>query len=112
MKCRKYLDLSKRVSIVNQRLEIIKELYEMLHNEITIESGHRLEWIVILLVFANVIVDILAVMVDMYRNPYWGPWLLDILAVRFWPPLLRHVLLPPTTSYSRPDMQADLIEWL
>ncbi|CAD7938465.1 unnamed protein product [Amoebophrya sp. A120] len=77
-KCRKYLDLSKRVSIVNQRLEIIKELYEMLHNEITIETGHSLEWIVILLVFANVLVDILSVLGTMYRNPYYRPLIVDL----------------------------------
>jgi uncharacterized Rmd1/YagE family protein len=34
IKCRRHLDISKRVNILNQRLEVMKDLYEMLHNEV------------------------------------------------------------------------------
>ena len=70
-KCRKYLDLSKRVSIVNKRLEIMKELYEMLHNEVTIQSATYLEKVVAILVGLCVVIDVLAVIVDAYHNPVW-----------------------------------------
>ncbi|SBT87403.1 conserved protein, unknown function [Plasmodium malariae] len=55
---RKYLDISKRVEILNHRLDIIKDLYDMLQNELTIQHGYKLEWIVIYLICIEVIIDI------------------------------------------------------
>lgn len=55
---RKYLDISKRVEILNHRLDIIKDLYDMLQNELTIQHGYKLEWIVIYLICVEVIIDI------------------------------------------------------
>lgn len=55
---RKYLDISKRVEILNHRLDIIKDLYDMLQNEMTIQHGYKLEWIVIYLICVEVIIDI------------------------------------------------------
>ncbi|SBT75873.1 conserved protein, unknown function [Plasmodium ovale] len=55
---RKYLDISKRVEILNHRLDIIKDLYDMLQNELTIQHGYKLEWIVIYLICIEVVIDI------------------------------------------------------
>ncbi|SPJ09914.1 conserved protein, unknown function [Plasmodium sp. DRC-Itaito] len=55
---RKYLDISKRVEILNHRLDIIKDLYDMLQNELTIQHGYKLEWIVIYLICIEVLIDI------------------------------------------------------
>ncbi|ETW31152.1 hypothetical protein PFFCH_01400 [Plasmodium falciparum FCH/4] len=41
-----------------QRLDIIKDLYDMLQNELTIQHGYKLEWIVIYLICIEVLIDI------------------------------------------------------
>jgi len=56
--CRSYLEIPKRVEILNQRLDIIKDLYDMLHNELTIQHGYKLEWIVIYLICIEVIIEV------------------------------------------------------
>ncbi|XP_053991352.1 uncharacterized protein LOC128883234 [Hylaeus volcanicus] len=57
--CRRYLEIPKRVEILNQRLDIIKDLYDMLNDELTIQHGHRLEWIVIYLICIEVAIEII-----------------------------------------------------
>jgi len=51
---RTYMEIDKRVDILNQRLEILKDLYEMLQNELNVKHAASLEWIVIWLIFAEV----------------------------------------------------------
>ena len=51
---RSYIEIDKRLDILNQRLEIVKDLYEMLQNELNVKNAHTLEWIVIYLILANV----------------------------------------------------------
>lgn len=65
-KCRKYLDIGKRVEILNHRLEIVKDLYEMLQNEVQVEHGNYLEWIVIILILLEVVVELFRLFVDYY----------------------------------------------
>jgi len=65
-KCRKYLDINKRVDILNQRLEIVKELYEMLQNEVQVEHANFLEWVVILLIAMEIILDLGRLFLDYY----------------------------------------------
>ncbi|CEL92988.1 unnamed protein product [Vitrella brassicaformis CCMP3155] len=57
--CRGYLEITKRVEILNQRLDIIKDLYDMLHNELTIQHGYKLEWIVIYLICIEVAIEVI-----------------------------------------------------
>lgn len=66
--CRSYLEIPKRVDILNQRLDIIKDLYDMLNAELSIEHGHRLEWIVIYLICVEVLIEVV-----------WGIVIKDIL---------------------------------
>ncbi|CDJ42927.1 uncharacterized ACR, YagE family COG1723 domain-containing protein, putative [Eimeria tenella] len=56
--CRRYLEIPKRVEILNQRLDIIKDLYDMLNNELTIQHGYKLEWIVIYLICIEVLIEV------------------------------------------------------
>eukprot|EP00921_Rhytidocystis_pertsovi_P015168 GHVQ01024228.1.p1 GENE.GHVQ01024228.1~~GHVQ01024228.1.p1 ORF type:complete len:182 (+),score=10.13 GHVQ01024228.1:757-1302(+) len=56
--CRRYLEIPKRVEILNHRLDIIKDLYDMLNSELTIQHGYKLEWIVIYLICIEVIIEV------------------------------------------------------
>jgi len=49
-----YLDLSPRVEVLNQRLGVIHELFEMLNSELNHQQSSRLEWIIIILIFIEV----------------------------------------------------------
>ena len=66
--CRNYLEVPKRVEILNQRLDIIKDLYDMLNSELEVKHGFQLEWLVIYLVFAEVFIEI-----------FWNILLKDLL---------------------------------
>eukprot|EP00357_Protocruzia_adherens_P034407 CAMPEP_0115023262 /NCGR_PEP_ID=MMETSP0216-20121206/32253_1 /TAXON_ID=223996 /ORGANISM="Protocruzia adherens, Strain Boccale" /LENGTH=331 /DNA_ID=CAMNT_0002396527 /DNA_START=40 /DNA_END=1035 /DNA_ORIENTATION=- len=55
---RKYLDINKRVEILNSRLDIIKELYDMLNTELQNQHGSKLEWIVIYLIIIEVVIEV------------------------------------------------------
>eukprot|EP00915_Cephaloidophora_sp_WS-2016_P009180 GHVH01013012.1.p1 GENE.GHVH01013012.1~~GHVH01013012.1.p1 ORF type:complete len:498 (-),score=63.50 GHVH01013012.1:170-1663(-) len=55
---RNYLEIPKRVHILNSRLDIIKDLYNMLNQELLAVNGIKLEWIVIWLVFAEVLIEV------------------------------------------------------
>jgi len=46
-----YLDTSKRVEVLNKRLAVVHELFEILSNELNHQHSSRLEWIIIILIF-------------------------------------------------------------
>lgn len=50
------LDIVARVSVLNRRLDIVKDLFELLSNELQHRHSSRLEWIVIGLIFIEVLV--------------------------------------------------------
>lgn len=54
-----YMDIAQRLDILNRRLEVIHELYEILSNELKHAHSSRLEWIIILLIVSEVIMSIL-----------------------------------------------------
>lgn len=49
-----YLDVQSRVQVLNQRLDIVHELFEMLGNELNHQHSSRLEWIIIWLIIIEV----------------------------------------------------------
>lgn len=59
-----YLDVSKRVEILNRRLNVVHELFEILSNELNHQHSSRLEWTIIILIVLEVAIavfhDILA----------------------------------------------------
>ena len=71
-KCRRYLEIHKRVNILNQRLEIVKDLYEMLHNEVTIRAGVQLEIIIIVLIVLEVLTEMLQIILTKRLWPLPG----------------------------------------
>jgi len=53
-----YLDLGNRVEVLNQRLNIVHELFEMLGNELNHQHSSRLEWIIICLIVIEVVLTL------------------------------------------------------
>jgi len=48
-RCRQHLDVDRRVTILNQRFEVMQDLFDFLEEELNIRHGNRLEWVVIVL---------------------------------------------------------------
>lgn len=59
-----YLDLSPRVDVLNKRLNIVRELFEMLSNQLNHQHSSTLEWTIIWLIVIEVA---LAVMKDIFH---------------------------------------------
>lgn len=59
-----YLDLETRVEVLNQRLDVIHELFEMLGTELNHQHSSRLEWTIIVLIVMEVCLTLLR---DVFR---------------------------------------------
>lgn len=55
---REYLDIDKRIEILNQRLDIMKDLYEMLQNELNVKHSAKIEMIIIVLILAEIVLQV------------------------------------------------------
>jgi uncharacterized Rmd1/YagE family protein len=55
---RKFLEIDKRLGILDRRMRILKELYDVMNNEIKTQGMLRLEWIVVYLVVIEIFVSI------------------------------------------------------
>ena len=71
-KARKYLDVEKRLGVLNQRLEIVRELFEMLANALENNHANRLEFIIVVLIFAEVGLQLLFGLVDLKCLSFCG----------------------------------------
>ncbi len=60
----RYLDRERRVNILNQRLTVLKELFDMLNNEFNHKQSARLEWTIIWLIVIEVL---LALVTDIFH---------------------------------------------
>ena len=49
-----YMDIERRVNILNQRLAIVQELFDMLGNELNHQHSSQLEWAIIILIIIEV----------------------------------------------------------
>jgi uncharacterized Rmd1/YagE family protein len=56
----KYLELNKRVQLLNTRLQIMKELFDMLNAQAENVHATKLEWIIIWLIVFEVIIGVLS----------------------------------------------------
>jgi uncharacterized Rmd1/YagE family protein len=54
-----FLDIEHRVEVLNQRLNIIHELYEVVSTELQHLHSSRLEWIIIILIMMEVLIGVL-----------------------------------------------------
>ncbi|MCX6989644.1 MAG: RMD1 family protein [Chlamydiae bacterium] len=59
-----YLDVTKRVEVLNKRLNVVHELFEILSEELNHQHSSRLEWTIIVLIVIEVI---LAVLRDLFH---------------------------------------------
>ncbi|GME84603.1 unnamed protein product [Ambrosiozyma monospora] len=62
---RGYLEINQRVSLLNQRLEVISDLLQMLKEQLGHSNDEYLEFIVIVLIAAEVVVSVINIIVDM-----------------------------------------------
>lgn len=53
---RAHLDVDQRVSVVNQRFEVLQDLFDVLEAELNERNANRLEWIVIVLLAGSIVV--------------------------------------------------------
>lgn len=53
------LEIEKRGLTLNQRLDVLRELFEMLSNEVNVQHSTRLEWTIVLLIMMEVILTLL-----------------------------------------------------
>jgi uncharacterized Rmd1/YagE family protein len=53
-----HLDLETRVEVLNQRLDIVHDLFEMLGNELNHQHSSKLEWIIIWLIVIEVMLNL------------------------------------------------------
>eukprot|EP00929_Paragymnodinium_shiwhaense_P051252 TRINITY_DN25801_c0_g1_i1.p1 TRINITY_DN25801_c0_g1~~TRINITY_DN25801_c0_g1_i1.p1 ORF type:complete len:544 (-),score=108.07 TRINITY_DN25801_c0_g1_i1:185-1723(-) len=61
---REYLEVDKRVEILNQRLSVLKDLYDLLQNGLNVRHGNKLEWIIIILILIEVVLELLELLHD------------------------------------------------
>ncbi|VEU19453.1 DEKNAAC100435 [Brettanomyces naardenensis] len=62
---RGYLEINQRVSLLNQRLEVIADLLQMLKEQLMHNNDEQLELIVIILIGAEVLVSMINIIVDL-----------------------------------------------
>ena len=54
-----YLDVTKRVEVLNKRLGVVHELFEILSNELNHQHSSRLEWTIIILIFIEIMIVVM-----------------------------------------------------
>ncbi|BBI16201.1 Sporulation protein RMD1 [Neochlamydia sp. EPS4] len=59
-----YLDIESRVEVLNQRLDVVHELFQMLGSELNHQHSSRLEWTIIWLIIIEVMLNLLK---DVFR---------------------------------------------
>ncbi len=64
--CRKYQDIEKRLQILNHRLDVMKDMYEMVQSELNIKDYTRLEMTVVLLIVIEVIIDVALIIIPLW----------------------------------------------
>jgi uncharacterized Rmd1/YagE family protein len=66
--CRKYQDIEKRLQILNHRLDVMKDMYEMVQSELNIKDYTRLELTVVLLIVVEVIIDVALIVIPLWAT--------------------------------------------
>lgn len=65
LRAAKYLEIDRRAEVLNKRLDIIKELFDMLASELHNSHSNKLEWIVIILIMIEVFFQVFQLVVEM-----------------------------------------------
>ncbi|KAF9427907.1 hypothetical protein BGZ94_003880 [Podila epigama] len=61
---RGYLEIGQRVELLNQRTAVISDLLDMLKEHLTSSHGEQLEWIVIILIFFEIVIGLITICLD------------------------------------------------
>jgi len=56
----RYMDIPKRLSMLNQKLDILNEIFNILSNELQHQHSAKLEWIIIILICFEILFSLLA----------------------------------------------------
>lgn len=62
---RSYLEMDQRVQLLTERLDVIADLLAVLKEQLTSGHGEMLEWIVIILIAAEIAVALVNIFVDL-----------------------------------------------
>ena len=65
---RSYLEMDQRVSLLTERLDVISDLLAVLKDQLSHGHGEMLEWIVIVLIAAEIAVALVNIAVDLYAG--------------------------------------------
>ncbi|KAI9830103.1 MAG: hypothetical protein M1826_005096 [Phylliscum demangeonii] len=65
---RSYLEMDQRARLLTERLEVIGDLLTVLKDQLTHTHGEYLEWIVIILIAAEILVAAINIIVDIYAG--------------------------------------------
>ncbi|MCJ1464251.1 hypothetical protein MMC07_002864 [Pseudocyphellaria aurata] len=65
---RSYLEMDQRVGLLTERLDVIADLLSMLKEQVRTSHGESLEWIVIILIAAEILVAAINIVVDLYAG--------------------------------------------
>ncbi|KAB5570551.1 hypothetical protein GE09DRAFT_711408 [Coniochaeta sp. 2T2.1] len=65
---RGYLEMDQRVSLLTGRLDVIADLLAVLKDHLSHGHGEKLEWIVIVLIAAEILVALVNIVVDLYAG--------------------------------------------
>lgn len=66
--CRAYLDVDKRVEILNQRMGVLKDLYDLLQEGMNVKHESKLEWIIIILILVEVVLELSELLLDTWSH--------------------------------------------
>ncbi|KAK3953369.1 hypothetical protein QBC32DRAFT_210211 [Pseudoneurospora amorphoporcata] len=65
---RSYLEMDQRVKLLTERMDVIADLLAVLKDQLTHGHGEKLEWIVIILIAAEILVAAVNIVVDLYAG--------------------------------------------
>ncbi|XXG96745.1 T-complex protein 1 subunit theta [Hypoxylon texense] len=65
---RSYLEMDQRVGLLTERLDVVADLLAVLKDQLSHGHGEKLEWIVIVLIAAEILVAAVNIVVDLYAG--------------------------------------------
>jgi len=68
----RYLEMSGRVTVLNTRLDMLRELLDVLQQQMETAHATKLEWIVIWLIFVEIAIEILGILGQVLG--FWSSW--------------------------------------
>jgi len=63
-----YLDVEQRVRVLNSRLDVVGDMFNLLNEEVHAQHGTRLEWILIWVIIASVLLELFNLTLEGYHD--------------------------------------------